>query len=247
MPHHPLKISEITVKYGSHIALTNASLNIAKGSFTGIIGPNGAGKSTLLKAALGLVKIASGNITYYGAPVTSSLQKIGYVPQHKTVYWDFPATAREVVAMGSLGDPQLRNKHAREAAINEAISKVSAEEFQGQQIGKLSGGQKQRIFLARALLNSPDLLLLDEPLQGVDAVAQQEIIDALKQSQKSGATILMVHHDIATAPEYFSHIALINQTVIATGKTSEVLTQKALQRTFNIPDSVTLKSDTHKK
>ncbi|MBT1035302.1 metal ABC transporter ATP-binding protein [Canibacter sp. lx-45] len=240
-----LSIEDITVNYGSHTALKNATLRIPEGSFTGVIGPNGAGKSTLLKAMLGLVKTSSGNVNYRGKPLAQQRGLVGYVPQHNSVYWDFPATAREIVAMGAVGDSDLKKRAARNTAVTAAIAKVAAQEFQNQQIGELSGGQKQRIFLARALVSNPPLLLLDEPLQGIDAIAGAQIIEVLRQSnQQQHTTIVMVHHDLASAADYFTHLALINKTVHTYDTAQNALTAATLEKVFGIPPQILYREQT---
>lgn len=229
-----LEITGLSVSYGSFLALHNVNIDFRSGSLTGIIGPNGAGKSTLVRAVLGLLKPQQGRVTFEGRPLSESYSEIGYVPQHASVDWDFPATVRDVVAMGTVGSPELRHRAARHAAVDRALALVGAEPFAAQAIGRLSGGQKQRTFLARALVKQPRLLILDEPFAGVDAPSETAIITALKQLQQAGTTIIIVHHDLSTVTSYFTDVVLVNRSVIAQGATATTFTQDNLSRTYGI-------------
>lgn len=229
-----LIITDLSVNYGQIPALQHANATVPAGSITGVIGPNGAGKSTMIKACLGLVKAHSGTALYGGTELKHNTQAVGYVPQHTSVDWDFPATASDVVAMGALGARSLRSHSARKTAVEQALQDVGAEHFAHFPIGKLSGGQKQRVFLARALVKNPPLLILDEPFAGVDLPSERAIIKVLRRLQAAGTTAMIVHHDLSTAADYFTHVVLVNKTVLAAGSTATTFTQENLAKTYGI-------------
>ncbi len=206
----------------------------------GIIGPNGAGKSTLLKSALGLVSPLSGRIEFFSSPLEKVRQRIAYVPQRESVDWDFPITALEVVLMGRygrLGWLGRLKKADREAALR-ALDLVGLAPFADRQISQLSGGQQQKLFLARALVQNPEIYLLDEPFAGVDLATEKEIVELLKKQKEEGKTIFVVHHDLPTVEEYFDWVIMLNTRLIACGPTQEVYTKDNLAKTFGRPPSL---------
>lgn len=230
----PLAIRGMTVSYGEKPAIFSVDATFQPGVMTAIIGPNGAGKSTLLKAALGIVKPLSGQVTCWGRPMARERARIAYVPQRASVDWDFPTRVLDVVLMGQyrqlglLG--RVRAKHMQTAL--EALQRVGMDGFADRQIGQLSGGQQQRVFLARALAQGADLYLLDEPFAGVDAATEKAIISVLKELRAKGKTVVAVHHDLSTVPEYFEHVLIINTTRIAEGPVTEAFTQAHLQEAY---------------
>jgi len=230
----PLAIRGMTVSYGEKPAIFSVDATFKPGVMTAIIGPNGAGKSTLLKAALGIVKPLSGQVTCWGRPMARERARIAYVPQRASVDWDFPTRVLDVVLMGQyrqlglLG--RVRAKHMQTAL--EALQRVGMDGFADRQIGQLSGGQQQRVFLARALAQGADLYLLDEPFAGVDAATEKAIISVLKELRAKGKTVVAVHHDLSTVPEYFEHVLIINTTRIAEGPVAEAFTQAHLQEAY---------------
>lgn len=230
----PLAIRGLTVSYGDKPAVFSIDATFQPGEMTAIIGPNGAGKSTLLKAALGIVKPLSGVIAAWGQPLASQRGRIAYVPQRASVDWDFPTRVLDVVMMGqyrSLGLlSRVRGVH-RQIAM-ESLDRVGMAQFASRQIGQLSGGQQQRVFLARALAQQADLYLLDEPFAGVDAATEKAIIGVLQELRESGKTVIAVHHDLATVPDYFDRVFLINTTRIAEGTVAEAFTQPNLQAAY---------------
>lgn len=243
--HNTLRVEGLSVSYGSHLAVREATVNFTPGSITGILGPNGAGKTTLVRAMLGLVRAQAGSVMYAGKELRQSTAGIGYVPQKNSVDWDFPATVYEVVEMGTLGAAHLKSRARKREAVAQALARVGAQEFSDRPIGALSGGQKQRVFLARALVKNPPLLVLDEPFAGVDAPSEAAIIQVLDELKDSGATIIMVHHDLSTAPKYFSHVVLFNTSVVAQGRTEDTLTNENLTRTYGGPLSLLTTETTH--
>src|SRR6056297_4108070 len=230
----PLALRGLTVTYGDSPALDAAEATFQLGQMTAIIGPNGAGKSTLLKSALGIVQPVSGRVTCWGQPLTRQRHRIAYVPQRASVDWDFPTRVLDVVLMGLyrqlglLGRVRARHRDAAMACL----SRVGMDGFADRQIGQLSGGQQQRVFLARALAQDADLYLLDEPLAGVDAATEKAIITVLKDLKAEGATVVAVHHDLSTVPEYFEDVLIINTTRIAEGPVAEAFTQAHLQEAY---------------
>ncbi len=230
----PFAIRGLTVSYGQKPVVFSVDANFVEGSMTAIIGPNGAGKSTLIKAALGIVRPLSGQISVYGKPMASQRGRIAYVPQRASVDWDFPTTVQDVVLMGlyrELGLLRIVRARHRDIAV-ECLERVGMAEFANRQIGQLSGGQQQRVFLARALAQGADLYLLDEPFAGVDAATEKAIIDVLQTLKAQGKTVIAVHHDLSTVPEYFDRVFVINTRKIAEGTVEEAFTPDALQAAY---------------
>ena len=229
-----IEVRHLTVSYGTRAALLDVSLSIVPDQMVGVIGPNGSGKSTLVKAMLGFVKPDVGEILINGQDVQKAMGKVAYVPQRGAVDWDFPITVREVALMGRYQHiPWYRDASAadREAAM-EALSLVRMADFAGRQIGQLSGGQQQRVFLARALAQGSDILLLDEPFAGVDAATERAILDVLERAKAAGKTLVVVHHDLATAAEYFDNLVLLKQRLYAYGPPGAVLQEELLSQVY---------------
>lgn len=228
----PLEIHDLTVAYHRKPVLWGIDVIVPPGKLVGIVGPNGAGKSTLIKAAMGLLPINSGWVKIFGE--TNNFRRVGYVPQRESVDWDFPVTVMDVVLMGRYGHLGLikrPGKHDREVA-RDALDKVKMLPYANRQISNLSGGQQQRVFLARALAQESDLYFMDEPFAGVDAATESAIIELLHELKNRGKTILVVHHDLPTARNYFDMLLLLNMRVVAFGPTDEVFTYELLQKTY---------------
>ena len=230
-----LEAHNITVIYHKKPVLWNIDFTLPQGEMIGIMGPNGAGKSTLIKALLGLVPLNSGYARLLGAELKQVRQRVSYIPQRQTIDWDFPATVEEVVMMGRFPHLGLFRRIGKEdrRLVKEALEQVSMSEFAQRQISQLSGGQQQRVFLARALAQQADLYLLDEPFVGVDASTEQSIIQLLRNMREAGKTIVVVHHDLHTAPEYFNYLVLVNASLIACGPTKDVFTDELLRSTYS--------------
>lgn len=230
----PLAIRGLTVSYGEKPAVFSVDASFRPGAMTAIVGPNGAGKSTMLKAALGIVAPLSGQITCHGRPLAKMRSHVAYVPQRASVDWDFPTRVLDVVVMGLyrqlglLG--RVRTRHLQ-AALS-CLERVGMVGFADRQIGQLSGGQQQRVFLARALAQGADLYLLDEPFAGVDAATEKAIIAVLRELIAKGKTVVAVHHDLSTVPEYFDRVFLINTTRIAEGTVAEAFTEANLHEAY---------------
>jgi manganese/zinc/iron transport system ATP- binding protein len=229
-----LEIHDLTVSYNRKPVLWGIDLTIPGGSLTGIIGPNGAGKSTLLKSIMGLIPVGSGYVRIFGKELDEVRDKVSYVPQKESVDWDFPASAMDVVLMGRYSKLGLfrRPRKADKDVAMECLKKVGMENFSNRQISQLSGGQQQRVFLARALAQDADIYLMDEPFAGVDAATESAIIQLLREMAAKGKTIVVVHHDLQSAAEYFNWILLLNMRLVASGPTEKVFTPEMLQETY---------------
>lgn len=231
---YAIEAKNLNVNYEETAVLWDVTFQVPPGVILGILGPNGAGKSTLLKVALGLVKPLSGQMVLLGSSFDKVQKKVAYVPQRESIDWDFPVTAEEVVLMGRYGRLGLFGrirKADREAALV-ALDLVGMASFASRQISQLSGGQQQRLFLARALLQNPDIFLLDEPFTGVDLATEKAIMTLLRKQKQQGKTILIVHHDLPTVEEYFDWALLLNTRLIDCGPISQVFHRKNLSSTF---------------
>ena len=230
-----IEIEKLVVAYDEDKpVLDNFNLDIEKGKMTAFVGPNGAGKSTLIKVILEFVKPITGSITINGKKYAQEKKKIAYVPQRGSVDWDFPTTLYDVVEMGSYGRVGFlkRVPKSEKNRVMEAIEKVDMLEYVDRQISQLSGGQQQRVFIARALVQDAEIYLLDEPFQGIDKKTEGSIVKILKGLKEEGKTVIVVHHDLQTVPEYFDEVVLINRKVIASGKVNEVFTKENIDETY---------------
>lgn len=234
-----IEVEDMTVAYDERPVLWDVDMQVPKGSLAAIVGPNGAGKSTLIKAMLGLLTRVSGSVKFYIdghlATTTADLKRIAYVPQSGSVDWDFPTTVLDVVMMGRYGHLGWfrRPGHKERELAHEVLAKTGMEEFAGRQISRLSGGQQQRVFLARALIQQADIYFMDEPFKGVDKKTEKAIIGLLKEMKARGKTVVVVHHDLATVPEYFDWVTLINLRKIAYGPIETTFTKENLEATYN--------------
>jgi ABC-type Mn2+/Zn2+ transport system ATPase subunit len=224
----------LTVEYGSRVALDSIDLTIAAGSLVAVIGPNGAGKSTLLKTIAGLVKPTGGSIEVLGGPPGQEAHRLAYVPQAELVDWSFPVTVGDIAMMGRvplIGIARFPSADDR-AAVRDALVTVGMAEHEGRQIGALSGGQRRRVFLARALAARPDLYLLDEPVTGVDATTEEDLMRVLEREIERGRTVVASTHDLAAAAHHFHDVILLNGRVVATGAAGLLMDRELLRRTY---------------
>ena len=233
-PEQALHVEDLTVTYGANPVLWDIDLDIPPGVMCAIVGPNGAGKSTLIKAALGLVRPVAGHVRFLGRPIGQMRGQIGYVPQRHSVDWDFPTTARDVVEMGLYRDlGWLRRpgkaEHARALA---ALAEVGMQDYADRQISQLSGGQQQRVFIARALVQDAPILILDEPMAGVDASTEAIIIALLKKLRDAGRTVIVVHHDLTTVQSYFDWLVMLNVRIIAQGPVAQTYSAENLRAAY---------------
>lgn len=229
-----LEVTDLTVAYHEKPVLWDVDLEVPASTLVAIVGPNGAGKTTMLKAILGLLKPAAGQVLIYGRPYPEQRRLVGYVPQRGSVDWDFPTSALDVVMMGrysSLGWIKRPGKQERDMAL-EALDKVGMQDYAERQISQLSGGQQQRVFLARALVQDAQIYFMDEPFQGVDATTERAIVTLLQDLRAAGKTVIVVHHDLQTVPEYFDWATLLNVRRIASGPVEQVFTEDNLRLTY---------------
>ncbi|MGA0872853.1 MAG: metal ABC transporter ATP-binding protein [Phycisphaerales bacterium] len=224
----------MTVAYQRKPVLWDVDYDAPANRLVAIVGPNGAGKSTFIKACLGLVPAAAGEVAFWGLPYREARARIGYVPQRESVDWDFPVSALEVACMGRyrrIGWFRRVSREDRTAALA-CLDRVGLADLADRQISRLSGGQQQRVFLARALAQEADLYFMDEPFAGVDAATERAIVEVLRELREQGRTVVVVHHDLQTVPEYFDEVLLLNMRVVAAGPVREAFTRENLQRTY---------------
>jgi ABC-type Mn2+/Zn2+ transport system ATPase subunit len=232
--HSDVWLSDVTAGYGDRPAIEDVDLAVEAGSLLAVVGPNGAGKSTLLKVMAGLLAPWSGRVEVLGSAPGREARRVAYVPQAETVDWAFPVTVGDVVMMGRypiLG-PLRRPGAADRRHVEEALVKVGMADHRRTQIGRLSGGQRRRVFLARALAADPALYLLDEPVTGIDAKTQDDLMDILEAEARRGRTVVATTHDLAAAAQRFQRVAAINRRLIADGPASLILDPDILARTY---------------
>ena len=232
-----LKISGVDVIYNNEVlALKNVTFDLNKSTIAALVGMNGSGKSTLFKAIMGFAPMTKGSIKIFGLEIKNALKKnlIAYVPQNEEIDWDFPILVEDVVMMGRYGFMNFlrKPKDIDLKIVDESLSRVNMVNFKKRQIGELSGGQKKRIFLARALAQKSEVILLDEPFAGIDVKSEEEIVSILSKLKDEGKIILIATHNLGSVPEFCDKTILLNQEVIASGRTKDVFTQSNLEKTF---------------
>lgn len=229
-----ISIQDLHVSYFGNEAVTGVSLSVNTGNLVGIIGPNGAGKSTFLKAMLNLIPKDKGAVKVMGKPITEVRKSIAYVPQRNDIDWDFPITVLDAVLIGTYPHLKLfrRPKKKDKEWAMECLQRVGMQEFSKRQIGELSGGQQQRVFLARALAQKADLFFLDEPFVGVDVSSEETIVNILKELCRQGKTVIVVHHDLSKANDYFNQLILLNKELISFGTVEEVYKPDVIAKAY---------------
>lgn len=239
-----IRVEGISVSYDRKRVLSHVHLGIRSGHVIGVLGPNGAGKSTLFKAILGLLEPDAGSITILGSAIEDLRHRIAYVPQKDEVDWTFPATVRDIVMMGRYPAKKwwqrLQTIDAKKTQA--AMEELNIASLADRQIGALSGGQQQRVFLARAICQEAEILLLDEPFVGVDITTEEHIIRLLRRLAAEGKTLLVVHHDLATVNAYFDEVILINQRIIGYGPTETTFTPDMIARTYGAPQTILMEA-----
>jgi len=252
--HIAIHLDGVTVGYNGKPALHDVTLDVTRGVRLAVLGPNGAGKSTLFKTIMGLLPLRSGHVLIHGEPPRERDTTIAYVPQHEDIDLRFPVTVREVVMMGRYGHIGWMKRPGPEdkRAVEQAMEQLDVIDLANKPIGELSGGQMQRVFLARALAQQADILLLDEPFIGVDAVTEKAIYTLLDDLKLRGITVLLATHDLDKALSRFDDLLLINGTVVAYGCAEDVFKPEVLMKTFGaqitlLPagDRVMLGTDEH--
>nr|WP_281067739.1 manganese/iron ABC transporter ATP-binding protein [Neorhizobium galegae] len=232
-----IKVDNVTVSYrNGHTALRQASFTVPKGTITALVGVNGAGKSTLFKAIMGFVPLSAGTVDILGMSAAQALRKnlVAYVPQAEEVDWNFPVLVEDVVMMGRYGHMnflRIPSRRDHEMVI-EALERVNMTEFRKRQIGELSGGQRKRVFLARALAQEGQVILLDEPFTGVDVGTEEQIIALLKSLRDEGRVMLVSTHNLGSVPDFCDRTVFVKGTVIAYGKTQDTFNEENLEKAF---------------
>jgi manganese/zinc/iron transport system ATP- binding protein len=217
--------------------LNGVQADIRRGQVVGIVGPNGGGKSTLLKAILGIVPVVNGSVSLFGKPAEKMRSRIAYVPQREEVEWDFPVTVMDVAMMGRY--PRTRwlrrpGGHDR-VVVHDMLVKVDMLDYAGAQIGQLSGGQQQRVFIARALAQEADVLLLDEPMNGIDATTQEIVMSVIEEQRLAGKIVLLATHDLVSASCACDCLCCVNERMVSYGPLSETYTPANLAETYGGP------------
>ena len=237
MKEPSLLVEGLSVIYSNgHKALDNASFSIPRQSITALVGINGSGKSTLFKAIMGFVKSSGGRIELFGGSVKDALKAnlVAYVPQNEEIDWDFPVLVRDVVMMGRYGHMgflKIPNENDYEI-VKDSLIKVGMLELENRQISELSGGQRKRVFLARALAQQSEIILMDEPFTGIDVNTEEEIMELLREMKAEGKVMLISTHNLGSVPEFCDRTILLNKTVLAEGETTKVFTQENLTNAF---------------
>ncbi|PSW67068.1 manganese/iron ABC transporter ATP-binding protein [Photobacterium leiognathi subsp. mandapamensis] len=232
-----LNINDITVTYrNGHTALHDASFSIPQGSITALVGINGSGKSTLFKAIMGFVPTSKGKVEILNHSVKQALKKnmVAYVPQSEEIDWNFPVLVKDVVMMGRYGYMNMLRipRKIDHEKVNAALERVNMQYFSHRQIGELSGGQRKRVFLARALAQESQVILLDEPFTGVDVQTEEQIMALLRELRNEGKVMLVSTHNLGSIPDFCDRTVLINKTILASGETSEIFTPENLKIAF---------------
>lgn len=229
-----IEVKNLSVSYGERKVLKDINFKSSPGKMVGIIGPNGAGKSTLIQSMLGLVERDQGQVFFKGERFSDHLQEMAYLPQRSDIDWNFPLNVLDVVLMGLY--PQIglfkRPKKEHIDRAMEEIMKVGLLGFEKRQIGRLSGGQQQRVFMARALVQDPQVYFLDEPFAAVDAGTEELIMDILKELRDEGKKIFIVHHDLTKMKDYFDDLIILDGELVAAGPVEEVFVSENLNRAF---------------
>ena len=234
-PGEPIvEIKAVTCGYEKQRVLTDVSLRIMPGDFVGLLGPSGSGKTTLLRTVLGAVDLYEGEVLVNGIATSRKRPRVGYVPQLETIDWNFPVTVQEVVMMGRTMENRLfpwYRKEEKELAA-EMMGRLGILELAERHIRELSGGQQQRVFLARALVSSPDLLLLDEPTSGVDIKTRDDVMHLLHDLNHEGVTIIITTHEINAVAVHLPWVVCLAGRILAEGPPSEVITTEVLKMTY---------------
>ena len=228
---------DVTVTYRNGVtALRDASFAVPRGTIAGLVGVNGAGKSTLFKAIMGFLPLAQGDIGILGHSVKAALKDgiVAYVPQAEEVDWAFPVLVEDVVMMGRYGRMGFLRipSEVDRRAVDDALTRVNMMEYRDRQIGELSGGQRKRVFLARALAQEGQVILLDEPFTGVDVQTEEAIVALLKELRDEGRVMLVSTHNLGSVPEFCDRTVLVKGTVLYHGPTETTFTRENLEVAF---------------
>lgn len=225
-----LDVNHLTVKFDGHVALEEVTFHLHVGERVAVVGPNGAGKSTLFKVIAGVLSSSSGVVNVFGS-TSGKHSCIAYIPQRSQVDWRFPVSVADVVMMGRTAKmkPFLPPGKQNQDIVKHALEMVGMQDLASRQISQLSGGQQQRMFIARALAQEAQLMLMDEPLTGLDDPAQENLLLLMKKLQEEKVTIMTATHDLDQAAQYFDRIMLLNRRIIRFGSSTEVLSPENLK------------------
>jgi len=228
-----LEVSDVTVRYNGRLALEGVSFRLIRGERVAVVGPNGAGKSTLFKVITGVLHPTTGEVRVCGHKPGGHIC-IAYLPQRSQVDWAFPVSVADVVMMGRIGRlGLLRHPGARDwEYVHQCLEVVGLADLANRQIGELSGGQQQRMFIARALAQEAELMLMDEPLTGLDVTSQEDIFRILEELRQRGVTVMVATHDLNLAAERFDRVMLLNSRLLGLGRPDEVFTTERLQAAY---------------
>ncbi|HEU0075031.1 MAG TPA: metal ABC transporter ATP-binding protein [Dehalococcoidia bacterium] len=232
-----LLVSDLSVAYGRRIVLRNVAAEISRGQAVGVVGPNGGGKSTLLKAIAGIIPSLGGDVTLFGKPIAGQRSRVAFMPQREIVDWEFPVTAADVVMMGRyprMSWPHRAGRRDREV-VEEMLDRVGMLEYRDRQIGALSGGQQQRVFVARALAQEADVLLLDEPMTGIDASTQEVVMGIIEEQRQQGKIVLLATHDLYSASCACDCLCCVGERAVSFGPTEQMYTEETLTEVFGGP------------
>ncbi len=229
----PIEVEHLTVSYNGHQALDDVSFTIEQAQRIAVVGPNGSGKTTLFKALAGTITPESGEVRVFGHGPCGHVC-IAYVPQRNQIDWDFPASVADVVMMSRARKIGFARWPGRNdwRAVQEALARVGMANLSKRQIGELSGGQQQRVFLARALAQEAEIILLDEPLTGLDTPSQQALFRILDELHQDRITIMVSTHDLNMAADRFDTVMLINRSLVALGPPGQVFTRQFLMQAY---------------
>ena len=229
-----LEIRNLSASYGANTALIGIEASIPRGVVVGLVGPNGSGKSTLLKTIAGVIRPDRGSIRVAGQPIRTRATRVAFVPQREEVNWDFPVTARDVVLMGryrAVGWLRWPGREDRRRA-DEALARLGLEGMGNRHISQFSGGQQQRVFLARAMVQEPEIVLLDEPFTGIDIHNREVFHEAIQEFARAGITVLIATHDLAEVQSTTDYVMCLNRRMVAFGPTATTYTPENLRATF---------------
>ncbi|MCB0197323.1 MAG: metal ABC transporter ATP-binding protein [Anaerolineae bacterium] len=229
-----LKLNDVGVHFNNTVALRDVTFQLQVGERVAVIGPNGAGKSTLFNIISGILTPSQGQVDIYGH-VPGEHICIAYVSQRSQVDWQFPVNVADVVMMGRIGRMGLFKwpKRTDWQVVEEALELVGMQHLSKRQIGELSGGQQQRVFIARALAQEAQLMLMDEPLSGLDVKSQEDIFAILDKLRQRRVTVLVATHDLNLAAERFDRLMLLNQTILGFGQADQVFTPELLSQAYS--------------
>lgn len=236
-----VKVDRVSYDYGQERILDDVSFSVEEGDLLGIIGPNGAGKTTLFNCMLGLIGDYDGTIEIFGEDIRrskKSLRQVGYVPQKKSIEQGFPASVEDIVSLGAIQRPSKEK-------IAQAIGTVGLSEYRERRIGELSGGQQQRVFIAKALINEPRLMILDEPATGIDLETQNKFYALVKKLNKERhITIIWSSHDLEAISSLANKVACINRSMFFHGQAHEFFENPQLLKKYS---ESTMQAHMHEK